>query len=242
MQEIQRDWLRRVEAEYASAAITQHLTLWLMQITAPFELIRLGLSIVDDELAHAELSQAVYQAAGGSSGARLQRDRLGLQLGTNEVLELAIARVGIEVFCLGETVAVRLFSRLRQGCKEPVALEALDRILKDEVKHRDFGWTLLEWLLSTRHAEAVAALARVELPRMFTRLRQNYAFAQLGASPAPDLLAQHWGLMPPADYAHALQDTFERDYVPRFRDHDIDARAAWITSGGDSRRDSNLET
>ena len=227
MQEIQREWLRRVEAEYSSAAITHHLTLWLLQITAPFELVRLGLSIVDDELVHAELSQAAYAAAGGSSPARLQRERLGLQLRGGETLELAITRVGLEVFCLGETVAVRLFSRLRQGAEEPVVLEALDRILKDEVKHRDFGWTLLEWLLSTEHAESVLAFARAELPRMFTRLRANYAFAQLGAPVAPDQLAQRWGLMPPAAYAEALRDCLERDYVPRFRDQGIDARAAW---------------
>lgn len=227
MQEVQREWLRRVEAEYSSAAITHHLTLWLLQITAPFELVRLGLSIVDDELVHAELSQAVYAAAGGNSPARLQRERLGLHLRDCEALELAIARVGLEVFCLGETVAVRLFSRLRQGCEEPVALEALDRILRDEVKHRDFGWTLLEWLLSTEHTDRVSALARAELPRMFTRLRANYAFAQLGAPIAPNALAQRWGLMPPPAYAEALRDCLERDYVTRFRDHGIDARAAW---------------
>jgi hypothetical protein len=227
MQEIQREWLRRVEAEYSSAALTHHLTLWLLQITAPFELVRLGLSIVDDELVHAELSQAVHVAAGGSSAARLERERLGLRLREGEALELAIARVGLEVFCLGETVAVRLFSRLRQGAAEPVALEALDRILKDEVKHREFGWTLLEWLLSTQHAERVSSLARAELPRMFTRLRANYGFTQLGVQVAPDPLGQRWGLMPPAAYAEALRDCLERDYVPRFRDQGIDARAAW---------------
>src|SRR3954469_6660827 len=80
MQEIQREWLRRVEAEYTSAAITQQLTLWLLQITAPLELVRLGLSIVEDELSHAELSQAVYLVAGGSAPAELQRARLGLRL------------------------------------------------------------------------------------------------------------------------------------------------------------------
>ena len=227
MQEIQHEWLRRVEAEYASAAITQHLTLWLMQLTAPFELVRLGLAIVEDELTHAELSQAVYLAAGGRAPARLQRERLGLQLGANEPLEHAVARVGLEVFCLGETAAVRLFSRLRQGCAEPVAQQALERILKDEVKHRDFGWTLLEWLFSTDHAAQVAALAAAQLPRMFARLRSNYGFDQLAASAAPDPLAQRWGLMPAAEYAQALLDCFERDYVPRFRAHEIDARAAW---------------
>jgi hypothetical protein len=234
MQEVQREWLRRVEAEYASAAITHHLTLWLLQITAPFELVRLGLSIVEDELAHAELSQAVYVAAGGSAPARLQRERLGLQLGTNEALELAIARVNLEVFCLGETVAVRLFSRLRQGCAEPIAQQAFDRILKDEVKHRDFGWTLLEWLFSTEHAEPIAALAHAELARMFGRLRKNYGFDRPSAGLVPDALARGWGLMAAAEYADALRECLERDYVPRFAEYGIDARAAWDAAAWDA--------
>lgn len=80
MQAIQREWLRRVEAEYGSAALTHHLTLWLLQITAPFELVRMGLAIVEGDLAHAELNQAVHVAVGGSGMARLERERLGLKL------------------------------------------------------------------------------------------------------------------------------------------------------------------
>lgn len=227
MQAIQREWLRRVEAEYGSAVLTQHLTLWLLQITAPFELVRMGLAIVEDELAHAELSQAVYVAAGGSGMARLERGRLGFSLRPGEPLELALARVGLDAFCLGETVAVRLFARLRQGCREPVALRALDRILKDEVRHRDFGWTLLEWLLSTPVREAVLSLAAAELPRQFERLRISYGFASLGQSRQADPLAQRWGLMPFSDYAQALVETYERDYRPRFADFGIDAERAW---------------
>jgi hypothetical protein len=228
---IAHEWLRRVEAEYGSAALTHHLTLWLLQITAPFELVRAGLAIVEDELAHAELSRAVQIAAGGTQSARLERERLGLRLRPNEPLELAVARTGLEAFCLGETVAVRLFSRLRQNAAEPIALAALDRILRDEVRHRDFGWTLLEWLLDTPQAERVVGLAEAELPAMFARLRNNYAFASLGQVSEADPEAQRWGLMPMSDYAAALQDTLERDYVPRFADHGIDARAAWNAQG-----------
>lgn len=228
---VAREWLRRVEAEYGSATLTHHLTLWLLKVAAPFELVRLGLAIVEDELAHAELSQAVHAAAGGAELAQLDRERLGLVEVAGEPLELAIARVGLESFCLGETVAVRLFSRLRKSCEEPVALRALDRILADEVKHREFGWTLLEWLLSTPLAPQLQQLAVQQLPAMFRRLMANYAYTRASvpaAIPSEDLVLQaRWGLMPPADYAATLDETFERDYVPRFGDYGIDARVAW---------------
>ena len=50
---VRSEWLRRVEAEYRSAAITQHLTLWLIQIGASPDLLRAGLRIAGDELTHA---------------------------------------------------------------------------------------------------------------------------------------------------------------------------------------------
>jgi hypothetical protein len=236
MQAIQREWLRRVEAEYGSAVLTHQLTAWLLQLTAPFELVRLGLSIVDDELAHAELSHAVFVAAGGTAALALDRRRLGVQPAAVEGLELAVARLGLDAFCLGETVAVRLFSRLRQGSEEPSAAAALDRILKDEVKHREFGWTLLEWLLSTERASEVLELSRAELPHMFSRLRASYAYSALQQQAPDDPLARRWGLMPAPDYARALHETLERDYVPRFADHGIDARAAWNADGAPGAR------
>jgi hypothetical protein len=47
---VQGEWLRRTAAEYRSAAITHHVTLWLLQLTAPLELVRSGLRIVEDEI------------------------------------------------------------------------------------------------------------------------------------------------------------------------------------------------
>jgi len=225
-----REWLRRIEAEYRSAAVTQHLTLWLIQIGASPDLIQAGLRIVRDELAHAELSHRTFVAAGGEGGPALRRDTLELHR-TNEPLEHDVARVCVDVFCLGETVAVRLFKELRERCKQPVARRALDRVLRDEVRHRDFGWDLIGWMLESPSADAVHAIVVRELPSYFARIRGLYAPA--GArEPTPltnDEMA--WGLMPLARYAAQVEKTFERDWVPRFAKIDVDARAAWNASG-----------
>ncbi|MEO7331341.1 MAG: ferritin-like domain-containing protein, partial [Minicystis sp.] len=47
---VRGEWLRRVQAEYRSAAVTQQLTLWLIQMGASPDLISAGLRIVRDEL------------------------------------------------------------------------------------------------------------------------------------------------------------------------------------------------
>lgn len=232
---VRTEWARRVEAEYRSAAITQHLTLWLTQIGAAPELLERGLAIAHDELEHARLSWEVLLAAGGEARPALDRASLALPRVAGEPLEHDVLRACVDVFCLHETAAVPLFRALREAAEEPSARRALDRILVDEVRHRDFGWALLEWLLATE--PRLVERARAELPAQLDGLVRGYAPRGLptlaeaapgGRSderrlPAADA---RWGLMTPARYAEAIERCLERDLVPRFRAFGIDARAA----------------
>ena len=228
----QNEWLRRVEAEYRSASITQELGLWLIRIAASPDLIKDSLRIVSDELKHAELSHAVYVDGGGSEPPEIIRETLGISGKRRSVLEHDVLCAGVEVFCLGETVAVRLFRELRSKCTVPSARRALDRILRDEVRHRDFGWSLLTWLDETALGPELRELAAQELPDMFRRLRSSYAPKGAdGETELPDD-ERAWGLMPTARYGEILTATLERDYVPRFARFGIDAEAAWRAGGG----------
>jgi hypothetical protein len=213
------EWLRRVEAEYRSAAITQHLTLWLTQIGASPDLVRAGLRVARDELAHATMSHRVFVAAGGprDSGPRLARESLELPRTPGASLEDDVTRVCVDVFCLGETAAVRLFKELRQRCDVPVARRVLDRVLRDEVRHRDFGWALLGWLFASPDGERLRALVTRELPASFARIRAMYAPPlPPGAGASLPREVTRWGLMPAARYGDLLRVAFERDYAPRF--------------------------
>ena len=219
MQLIAAEWLRRVEAEYHSAAATQHYTLWLIQAGASPDLIRDGLRIVDDELVHAELSYQVYQAAGGQGMPTLDRASLGLDRQC-EALEDDLLRVAVSMFCLGETVAVPLFQRMRQGCTEPSARAALDRILVDEVRHRDFGWTVLEYLLDSQPAAAHLKNLKSNLPGLLRAVLENYGADPASSSASPQQRA--WGLIPGTEYLEILERCFYRDYRPRFATVGVD--------------------
>ncbi len=222
------EWARRVEEEYRSSALAQNLTLWLTQIGASPDLVHAGLRIGDDEMVHSEMSHAVLEAAGGGAAAPIARETLELARTPGDPLENDATRVALRVFCLGETVAVPLFRRLREGCTVPVARRALDRVLRDEVRHRDFGWSLLAWLLEHPMAPTLRKLAQSALPEDFARLRGAY-----GASPrATDIDPgdRAWGLMSPSEYAVATERTLERDWIPRFGKLGIDARRAWSAS------------
>ncbi len=221
---VQHEWRARIAAEYTSAAITQHLVLWLIQAGAPPDLIDAGLVIVNDELAHSRMSHDVYIAAGGTQPPAIDREQLGL-VRTSDALELDILRIAVRVFCLGETVAVPLFKHLREKCTQPVARDALDRILRDEVRHRDFGWDLLDWLLSTPLAGAIPARVHAQLPQMLGELERTYGTANEVVAEDDGAMSDDeraWGLAPPRDYAEILAKTIERDYRPRFAARDIE--------------------
>ncbi|MFN3197388.1 MAG: ferritin-like domain-containing protein [Bradymonadia bacterium] len=216
---VQVEWARRVEAEYRSSAITQHLTLWLTQIGASPDLIRAGLVIAEDELVHAEMSHQVLLNAGGALPGPLDRQSLGLQA-RGGPLEHDVLRVVIDVFCLGETVAVPLFSALRAECTVPSARACLDRVLVDEVRHRAFGWDALTWLVEAHpQGDTFQSLAARILPELLTRVAGHYSDR---GEPAMTDDECAWGLMHSSRYAEILQRTWRRDYQPRFAQLGID--------------------
>ncbi len=221
---VRAEWRNRIAAEYGSAAITQHFVLWLIQIGASPDLIEDGLVIVKDELTHSGLSAEVYTDAGGSEPPAIDRASLALPRRPEAALELDVLRAAVQVFCLNETVAVPLFSHLRAGTTVPSARTALDRVLRDEVRHRDFGWACLDWFLTTPMADAVPGLVGADLPALFAQLDHNYGADDDGGVTDDD---RAWGLAPPREYAQILAATFERDYRPRFTARGIDATPAW---------------
>ncbi len=223
------EWQARTAAEYTSASITQELILWLMVIGAPPDLIDDGVVIVQDELVHSRLSAEVYRAAGGTTPPAIDRAALGLTR-QYDVIELDVLAAAVRVFCLGETVAVPLFSHLREHCTEPVARVALERILRDEVRHREFGWDVLDYLTTTSIASLIAPWLRNELPALFVDLMRSYGILNKTIEADNGQITDSeraWGLAAPRDYATILDRTFERDYLPRFAARDIAALPAW---------------
>jgi len=98
------------------------------------------------------------------------------------------------------------------------------------VRHRDFGWDLLDYMDTTSIASLVRPWLNRELPSMFVELMRSYGV--LNESVGQDSGAitdaeRAWGVAPPREYAQILDRTFERDYLPRFAARNIDALPAW---------------
>ena len=208
------EWRRRVQAEYTSAAIAHQVTLWLIQVGAPPDLLRDGLRIVDDELAHSEMAAGVM-AATGVSFAPPAIDGASLILPGGQDARTALVSSVLRFFCVGESVAVPLFRMLRERTSVPVARRALDRVMRDEPRHRQFGWDVLDWLLLGGE-DAVLALVARELPAVLADVVAAYGLPTDEASMtdlAPEVAA--WGLAARADYGRTLSIALDRDVLPR---------------------------
>ena len=174
----------------------------------------------------------MYISASGEAPPALDANILGLaESGDGLLVDILLAAV--QVFCLGETVAVPLFAHLRQRCIVPTARIALDRIVRDEVRHRDFGWDLLDWLLTTPHSEQATRMIHGSLPTMLAIVERSYGVtnAAVADDVGPSSTAvedeRAWGLAPPREYAEILEHSISRDYAPRFTARGIDVLAAW---------------
>lgn len=216
---VQRQWQDRIAAEYTSAAHTQNLVLWLMQLGAPPDLIDAGLAVVADELAHSRLSHEVYLDAGGHAPPAIEAESLALVRDQAD-LHYDVLRVVVREFCLGETVAVPLFVHLRERCDRPSARAALDRIVRDEVRHRELGWDLLDWLQQASPiAAAVAGWVAAALPGMLVALDRNYGRRNPAVASGDDGIDdddRRWGLAPAREYAEILLQTAAKEFRPRF--------------------------
>jgi hypothetical protein len=227
---IAAEWRRRTQAEYTSAAIAHQVTLWLIQIGGPPDLIRDGLRIVDDELAHSELSAEVMAASGGTF-APPAIDGASLVLPGGDNAHTALVSTVTRFFCVGESVAVPLFRMLRERCSVPTARKTLDRVMRDEPRHRQFGWDVLDWLL-LGDEESVVSMVTGVLPTVMADVESAYGNPGGGGEQPPTDLSpgvRAWGMAGRADYARTLSTCLAQDVLPRFAARGVTIAA----SGGD---------
>lgn len=193
MNAVRAEWAARVVAEYRSASrAAQLLPLGIALGWSRGLLDTLG-RIVHDELDHATLSHAVLVAAGGQGRPLLDARALLPEPVTDPVAE-AVRRV-LHDFLLGEGFAVPLFRSMGRGASEPVAVAALERIVRDEVVHHRFGLDAFDALLAL-DAGGVRAVASASLPASWAAFRAAYTVD------GPDLAAHEvrWGLLHPSVY------------------------------------------
>jgi len=210
------EWNERGGREYGSGAIAHHFTHWLLQLGASPDLIRAGLDVVEDELRHAEMCHALVRQGGDAPLPELPRVGLELPRDPELPLEREVLRACLAAFCVNETTAVTLFQAMRVGATAPLARDTIEEFLVDEVRHREFGWVTLEWLLRGPHG---AELRPHVLPEVHALIAARNSYyddpAEIAASPPLSPADRAWGLIARDEYPAMFARTIERDIRPR---------------------------
>jgi hypothetical protein len=170
-------WARDAEHECASVPAFLQLAAELLAHDAPVALAFRALDAASDEIAHARLCAQVASRYGGEAVRPVLPDfsfRPHLS-GSDAYLRLA-AESWVDG-CLGEGVAAARAESAARSALDPVARAAKRRIARDEARHAELGWSVLEWamhrggsvvrdaLASLRDAEIAAESGEPDLRR-----------------------------------------------------------------------------
>ncbi len=147
-------WARDGQAEHASVASFARLSLELMALGAPPELVEAAHRAALDEVRHARLCFALASAyAGGPLGAG--------ELPVPPPRALGLAELARESFvdgCLGEAMAAALARDELRDCDDPELSAVLRIIARDEARHAKLGWQIVAWCLREGGPEVARAL------------------------------------------------------------------------------------
>lgn len=137
-------WLADAQLEHASVAAFARLTLQLMALGAPAELIEESQRASLDEIAHAKacfgMASRYLDGAFGPGPLRLDGalSELGLE---------ALLTSSIEEGCIGETLAAMLAGEQARVALDERVKQTFEQIARDESRHAALGWRIVRWAI-----------------------------------------------------------------------------------------------
>ena len=154
-------WRENGRTEHASVAAFAQLSLELMGLGAPPELLAAASADALDEIRHAELCFSLARALDGASmgpqgfpeaqrASRLSKNR------GRALVELAVESL-IDGALL-EGFSARLIAQLVGRCEDPATREVLRALAADEGRHAKHGWDVVAWCLDQGSAKVASAL------------------------------------------------------------------------------------
>jgi hypothetical protein len=147
-------WARDAALEHASVASFARVSLELLALGAPPELVAAAHRAALDEIEHARNAYAL--AAAHTGEARAPGPLAIPPLGA--VTFASFARGTLRDACIGETAAALEADRDADLAVEPAERAALRAIAEDEARHAELAWRMLAWALRAGGGEARGAL------------------------------------------------------------------------------------
>jgi len=184
-------WRENGRTEHASVAAFARLTLDLMALGAPPELVASANRDALDEIRHAELCFALARALDGSAEGPGPFPAAARARTLSRVRTVALAELAVDSLVDGaihEGVSARIVAKLARRCEDPTVRAMMKEIAADEGRHARHGWDVVRFCL----AEGGEPVARAIEGAM-------RALPERMASPLPEAARdgrwERWGIM-----------------------------------------------
>lgn len=159
--ELARAWRENGQTEHASVAAFARLTLDLMALGAPPDLIAASNQDALDEIRHAELCFSLARGIDGLEKSPAPFPEAARARTLSPFRKLALVQLAVDSLidgALHEGVSARVAAALAKKCESPQIKAVLKQIAADEGRHAAHGWDVVEWCLHVGGASTAQAL------------------------------------------------------------------------------------
>jgi hypothetical protein len=160
------EWLADALMEHASVAAFARLSLHLLALGAPAELVRDAQLASLDELRHAEV---FFQLASEAAGTPLRPGALNVAGALDDTSLAGLIEQNLREGCIGETRAAEDLRRRAESVASPTIKASLLTIVEDETRHAELAFRILAWCL-----DAAPELTRQTIERVLTDEQQRW--------------------------------------------------------------------
>jgi hypothetical protein len=203
-------WRDNARTEHASVVAFARLTLDLLAVGAPPDLVAAAQRDALDEVRHAELCFALARAVDGRSQGPGAFPEAAATTSVPRVRAFALGALAVDSLidgAINEGVSARIAAALARRCDGGAFREALRGIAADEGRHAAHGWDVVAWCAAEGGAPVVRALEGA-LEGMPREARPR------AATPADEGAWERWGIhghaLEAEAYAQALADARAR--------------------------------
>jgi hypothetical protein len=153
---LSRRWAAIAGVAHATTSSLAGLSLHLLALGAPWELIEAANELLAHRSAQARAADALACAYAGRSGGAAVPPIQALQ--TPGELE-HLVKLAIEAACVAGTVAAIEANDAEWRCVDPAVRRLLGRIAEDEGRRAELGWRIVRWAIATDAAASEEAIA-----------------------------------------------------------------------------------
>jgi hypothetical protein len=203
-------WEREASLEHASVAAFSRVSLALLSLGAPPDLLAGTHAAAMDEVQHA---RATYALATAYAGAPRGPGPLPFASGGISLEGMSHASLAAETFvdgCVGEATAALVLREAEARAEGETLRTTLGRMAEDEERHADLAWRTLAWALAAGGADVHRALEDA-----IEDLRREIA-DPLGPTPAEPDLARY-GVIALAEQQRIRRRSIEEVALPCLR-------------------------